>query len=1028
MRFVTILFIFFLFSYITGWAQSPPEDDAETIKPSSYLLKVKNPSGEVISTTGRIMRAIALSRPQSLEIARIYLNYTASVKLNTDVSGETTAIVSFRSMKLSGDVVYKGFNIENQIFPSLVTFRLILPGSNPATVTAKQVLANVSGFSVNRVDCTVSVSLHKKVTVIPVIDKLAFFHSEDDYKMAEAQMKLIDRYNVAGWVMKRTEDLLDSMQLSQLNDPAAFLASNLEVIVLNDWMIRQHFNRYPVFQLNDPFSLAKRLVINKYRKKLIDQDFIKKNVIRNEDLLKAANLFSVNLANYFDTSQPDLIRATYLSQMAGSRMSTIGYRAIRTFADDYAAVHKHCKIDWRLFVSASTMIRHAMTEHASLLADTEQPSEAMGLLNASDNYALQKGNDRSPADSILIGKLSQRLYDAYLDFAIKSVSVGIYRVTNDCYQNAILLKQNSGGLIIPDSRERYVADMICKAMLVAAAKSFASNDVESALETYAQAIRLAESARLKNAYEAARIRMEAISNRPSGFKPWEGASLAVIIPAKETAKAKIVASTVPDKTKLKEKASAVAALINAKKSIITIKKSGIDSIADSKTIKPFITKSHAQTIKDSAFLAVVIKRALVKKGIQNSKDSLALADIDNRIHQNQLNNDGKESTDSLTSIKKQILENIARRNTKDSLLLAANSRNLKVIQLKLSVFNKQIVLSSIEKKSITDKPGQAITDSTAVLAKDILSVPLPKKVPQTKNIKIKKELSQFDSEKAGNKKLDESLSMPKIKQLLSEYIKRLHLEIWSGDTVNSAGLLNKSDSLQQLLTLAGDQGFASDLRVLRITYEEMCCTQQNKAFSEELVQIRNSLKLNDYSASSIQLKKLIAKTYTASCKVDKSEAIILLSTLESPLAYKKWCEQLDSITITQEPESVIEAFEQASKYYRDNTLDKFGMEPPDLMSALKLRQETSFLLKAVAQMLNTYKPLYALDLLKEIHKLEPEPDKTFTMQKRLGEMLASGDHSTDLSVKDKLKSYDIDDKWYDELTSAYKKQWKMFTK
>lgn len=874
MRFITILFLFLIFSSVSGWCQSRPVDATEVIKPSKYMLKAISPSGVVISTTGRIMRAIALSRPQSLEIARIYLNYIATVKLNTDVSGETSAVVSFQAMKLSGDVVYKGFDIENQIFPSLVTFRLILPGSAPGSVTAKQVLATVSAVSVNSGNCSVSISLHKKVTTIPIIDKLAFYHSEDDYEKAEAQMKLIDRYNVAGWVMKRTENLLDVMQLSQLHDPAAFLASNLEVIVLNDWMIRQHFNLYPIFQKNDTLSLAKRLVINSYRKKLVDQDFIKSNVIREDDLLKATNIFVENLANYFDTSQPDLIKATYLSQMAGSRLSSIGYKAIRDFADSYAAVHKHCKVDWRLFVTASSMIRHAMTVHASQLADDEQFSEAMGLLNASDNYNLQKGNSRSSADSILIGKLSKRLYGAYLDIAIKSLNIGIYRVSNDCYQKAILLKQTYSGMITPDSRERYVADLICKAMLISAGNSFKSNDIESALEVYEQIVRLAESARLKNAYETARIRLEAISNRPSGYKPWKGIELAVIVPAKESVKAKDKALTVPSKNRLKEKDSAVA-----------------------------------------------------------------------------------------VSIK-----------TKDSILLEANSRNFQAIKIKLSDSNKKPILVSLKTKAIA-----------------------------------------------------KTFNIPEIKQQISENIKGIHLEIWSGDTISSAILLNKTDSLQQLLTQTGVKGFESELKALRINYDEMRCTQQNKAYSQELVQIRNLLKLNDFSSVNKQLQKLIAKTFNASCKVDKSEAIILLSTLESPLVYEKLCVQLDSITKTQEPESIIEAFEQASTYYHDNALDKLGMPPPDLMSAFKSRIETPFLLKAISQMLNTHRPVYALELLKEIYKLEPEPDITYSMQKRLGEMLASGDHSTEISVSDKLNSYNIEDKWYDEMTSAYKKQWKKFS-
>ncbi|MDP4289760.1 MAG: hypothetical protein Q8908_01655, partial [Bacteroidota bacterium] len=189
---------------ISGRAQSVPLDSAEVVKPSKYLLSAKGPSGEVILTTGRIVKAIAISRPQSMEIARIYLHYIAKVKLKTDVTGLSLATVSFSSMKLSGDLVYKGFNIKDYIFPSRVTFRLILPGSSKEAGKLKEVLVTVKAANVINGNCTVSVPLHKKISEIPAIDKLAFYHSDDDYERAESQMKLIDRYFTAGWLIQRS--------------------------------------------------------------------------------------------------------------------------------------------------------------------------------------------------------------------------------------------------------------------------------------------------------------------------------------------------------------------------------------------------------------------------------------------------------------------------------------------------------------------------------------------------------------------------------------------------------------------------------------------------------------------------------------------------------------------------------------------------------------------------------------------------------------------------------------------------------
>lgn len=1030
MRIFTVIFFFFFLLSFSAWSQALPADNAEVARPAKYLLKAKGPSGEVISTTGRIVKAIALSRPQSLEIAYIYINYIPSVKLNTDISGETTAVISFHAMKLSGDLVYKGYNIENQIFPSLVSFRLVPAGSAIGSVSSKQVLATVKGAKVNSGDCSISVSLHKKVTEIPVIDKLVFYHSDDDYEKADSQMKLIDRYNTAGWIMQRTENLLDAMQYSQLHDPAAFLASNLEVIVLNDWLTRQRFNQYAVFHKNDTLSLDKRLGINRFRKKLIDQDFVKMNVIKNNDLVRAANLFADNLANYFDTNQPDLVRATYLSHMAGSRMSSIGYKEMRDFADCYATVHKNFKVDWRLFVSASTLIRHAMTVQASILAEDEQFPEAMGLLNASVNYDLEKDNDRSDADNLLISKLSQRLYDAYLDIALKTLNVGIYRVTIDYYQKAILLKQTYDGMITTDSRERYVADMICKTLLLSAEKSFKSNDVESALATFEQVVRLADSARLKNAYITAKNRLESISNRPSGYKPWVGDDIAVTVPVpvKETVLPKSRSLTIAEKNKLRVSDSGVSVSAKVKDSGKEIVKSGVDSTVVLKINKQALTKSQIQNRKDSVFLATVIKRLRVNKEKQASKDSMALTIIDKRIRLNKLNKNGKDSTANLEAKKRQFLANMKKQNARDSILLAANIKNFQTIQLKLSVDAKNLVVASQKKHSINDKPGKAKIDSAtlAVIGIQTLSFP-PRGIP-VRNLNTKNDILQANKTRSGDKKRIESVKVSESRQQIIENIKSIHLKIWSGDTISTIILLDKTDSLQQLLSKASDKGYESDLKTLRINYDEMRCEKVKIGYLRQLDQIRNLIKLNDFTSAEMQLQRLNKKTYSSTCTVDKSESVRLLVTLEYPLNYQKRINQLDSITKTQEPAIIIEAYEQTRTYFRVNMLDRWGMQPPDVMAALKSRNETPFLLKAGMQMLNTHRPAFALELLKEICKLEPKPDKTISLQKRLGEMLASGDHAVERNVLDMLNAYNINNKWYNELITAYKKQWKMFSK
>jgi hypothetical protein len=869
MRFVRNIIFLFLFTTLSGWAQSKSSDTTYPIPQSKYLLTAYLASGEVITTTGRIVRTIALSHPRSMEIAKIWLNYNVNIKLKTDPIGESIAVVSFSSLNLIGDLDYKGFDVSDHIFPSLVSFKLINSG------TFKEVLATVKAVSINPNDCTISISLPQNTKEIPDIDQLAFYHSDQDFEKADNHLKLIDRYYAAVWLMQRTNKLLDELQLTLLHNPSSFIAKNLEVIVITDWLTRQHFNRYPVFQKKDSLELIKNLEISRYRKNLIDQVFIRQNVISNEDLLKAATLFADNLAYYFDSNQPDYNRETYLTQMAESQLSTIGYNSIREFVQSYAVAHKLPDYDGQLVQKISGLIRYAMTEKATQLVDNEKYSEAMSMLNASNKYNLQRGTGRSQVDSLLTGKLIQRLYNAYLDFAIKSIKSGIYSITDDYYQKAILLEQTYNGLISPDNRERYLANMICKAMLESAEKSLKSNDTPAALATFEKVIHMAESARLKANYETAMARLEAISNRPSGYKPWTGDDLAIEIPDQ----------------------------------------------------------------------------------VNNMTDL-------NDPNTNETNTRASNETTGISSSRR-------RGNGIASVKSGKASRN------KLS-------------KNAKTQSGMADPSQTGPAVDEV------------------------------------SLEVKKLQQQILDDIQNIHLKIWAGDTIGPVAMLHKTDSLQQLLALSGDHSQEARIHDLKTSLEDKRCDYQKSAYQKELEQIHRLVASKDINIAAKQLQLLIEKTYIVPCKVDKSEAISLLATLENPLIYNKQILQLDSITLTQEPATVIAAFEKSNAFYRVNMIEKFGIEPPDLMAALKSRKETSFLLQAVSLMLDNHRPANALELLKEINKVEPKPDLTISLQKRLGAMLASGDHAVTKTATDMLNTYNLNGRWYKELISAYKKQWKLF--
>ncbi len=900
MRLVSIIFISLFLPIFSGVAQTPPE---EVVQINKYLLSAKGPSGELIVTTGRIVKAIALSRPQSMEIANVWVNYSVSVAMHTDRDGSTTARVSFKDLHLTGDVKFKGFDITNFIFPTCVSFKLCTSGSGKN----KPILANVREATVNPGNCTISVSLGKNITATPVIEKLCFFHSDADYEMATSQIKLIERYFTATWLMNRTEHLMDAMQFSQLKNPSAFIASTVEVSLLNDWISRQRFDKYPYFQKIDSLMFTKQIQVNRYKRNLIEHDFAKVSSITHADLSKAAALFSESLSNYFNAGQADIIRSAYLTQMAGSSMTHIGYKELLDFVDIYNATHPHQPISQRDIVAFSAEIEMAMIRQAAKLVDNDKYSEAMNMLKTSDRYSLLLVDQQSAFENELTRNLGQRLYKYYLDIAVKAMQGDVFRVSTDYYRKALAIKHQYPDKVKSDPRERYIADMTCRNILQTAERSYQTNDMVSALAGFEEVIKLADSARLKNPYETARIRLQAISGRPSGYKPWIGSDLAVVVPKEE-----------PEVVRKQPKNN----IVEAKEPIVSRRR---------QPVAPAMPQP--KTIDSTALLAKMSKQqARVKQ--RGFRDNDNVSDLANNAPRPLRDDYRKSNRPSVSSYSKDI-----------------NKSRMRV---------------------------------------------------ETTN-------DQY------------------IREQLKQYVDNIHLKIWAGDIDSSFVLLKVADSLQEILSRNGDNGFLVDLKSARINYNNLICDQQKTLYNKDFEQIKLLLKQKEFSKASVQLKLLIAKPFNAECAVDKSIASQLLVSLDAPIVFRKWKLQLDSLSAVQEPEVIIDAFGKASDYYHSNELDKWGVEAPDLLTTLQARKETAFLLKASLQFVNNHQPAYALTLLKSISTLEVKPDKTLSLQKRVGELLASGDYTADKIVTDKLNGYNLNERWFATLITAYKKQWKVFS-
>lgn len=853
MNLVRVIILFILLPLL-GLAQLSHDDVSPVNK---YLLSSKGVSGELIITTGRIVKAIALSKSHSSEIANIWVDYSILVNLTTDSEGSSTARISLKDLHLTGDIEYKNFNVSEYIFPSCVSFKLYSAGSGKD----KQLLASVREAHVNSGNCNISVSVGKNIKEVPTIEQLCFFHSEPDYNKAMNQFRLIERYYTAISLMKRVGQLLDSMQYQQIKTPSAFVASSMEVALLNDWVCRQRFDQYPCFQKVDSVMFSRQILDNRINNKKIEQKFSRLNALSWVDIAKSATIFSRNLSRYFDVGKTDYNRSVYLTQMAGSSMTHIGYKTLLDFVEIYNLAHPHSPISHREIVAFSALIENAIIEQAAKLVDKDQYSDAQNMLKTSILYNLSIAAQLSLFQKELTHNLCQRLYKYNLDIAMMAIKSKVSRVSVDYYRKALSIRLQYPDMVKSDPDEQNIADIACKNIMQSAELLFKSKDITSALSGYDEVIKIAELVGLKKTYEIARARIQVISSRPSGYKPWD-----------------------------------------------------------------------ERTVDSTSLLAKNDKQSSVQKnGIAKSDTTRLISIEDQRIIDN-----GKIET------------------------------------------------------------AQSLADS----------------------------LSQSNDLFGDNM---ETVMEQRIREKLKRYEKNIQFKIRAGEADSALFMLKVADSLQTVLSQNGDNGFLEDLKLLRISYNNMICDQQRISYHEDVERINLLIVQRNFTQASERLKNLIAKPSSAECPIDKSLANQLLAKLEAPIAFKKWRLQLDSVTAKQEPEVIIEAFGKANDYYHSNVLDKWGVEAPDLLAALQSRKETGFLLKAIQLFVNNHQPAYALALLKNISELEPKPDKTTVLQKMVGEMLASGDYAADKNVVDKLNSYHLNERWFSTLISAYKRQWKLFS-
>lgn len=524
MNLVRIIILFLLLSLL-GKTQTHPDD---TFLANKYLLSAKGPSGELIITTGRIVKTIALNLPHSSEIANLWVNYSVGVTLTTDIEGSSTARIVFKNLHLTGDIGYKGFDVSDFIFPSCISFKLFSSGSGKD----KLLLASVKEAHINSGNCSISVPLGKNIKEVPNIEKIFFFHSDTDYDRAMNQIRLIERYYTATGLMKRVDQLIDSMQYQQIKTPSSFVASTVEVALLSDWISRQRFDKYPCFQKIDSLMFTKRIQDQRSESKKIEQKFVKFNTLTWTDIARAATVFSNNLSNYFDIGKADYNRSVYLTQMAGSSMTHIGYKVLLDFMEIYNQAHPQNKISQREIVTFSALIENAMIEQTAKLIEKDQYSEAQNMLKTSDQYSMLLVIKYSPYQKELTRNLCQRLYKYNLDIAMMAINSNVSRVCIDYYRQALSIKNQYPDMVKSDPREQHIADITCKNIIQSAELAFKNKNITSALTGYDEVIKIADLAELKNPYEIARARIQAISGRPSGYKSWEEKDIATPVRTK----------------------------------------------------------------------------------------------------------------------------------------------------------------------------------------------------------------------------------------------------------------------------------------------------------------------------------------------------------------------------------------------------------------------------------------------------------------------------------------------------------------
>jgi hypothetical protein len=236
-----------------------------------------------------------------------------------------------------------------------------------------------------------------------------------------------------------------------------------------------------------------------------------------------------------------------------------------------------------------------------------------------------------------------------------------------------------------------------------------------------------------------------------------------------------------------------------------------------------------------------------------------------------------------------------------------------------------------------------------------------------------------------------------------------------------------SYSYQNSYNLSDDKDISRQLEDLRKKIFTRECINAQNQFDVHLENARNNLSNKYYLLADNDFKAAfkVADDYH-NCMIDVSEATRLKSGVQPAIDFLNGMLKIDLDTKNRNYANAINAYIEIEKgFNNDNIAGRYGLSMLPLMDYIS-KQENGFVIYAINFFILAKNYENSLKLMDLIHSRGAKNKLVKNEQKLLGTQLAIRDHAKNPSdnYKQRVLDYSRGDKWYNNLLSSYKKQWK----